>query len=94
MARCFNTVGPCNAAIHYLLPTLRRLPEVHRRIEHSSASESSEDDLRFIQELGLVLMARAEGLEFSNPLYREMCCAPEHPPVASGSDWSNSQTSC
>lgn len=33
MARCFNTVGPCNAATHYLLPVLRRLPEVHRLIE-------------------------------------------------------------
>ncbi|HEX5749470.1 MAG TPA: ATP-binding protein [Archangium sp.] len=33
MPRCFNTDGPCHAATHYLLPPLRRLPEVHRLIE-------------------------------------------------------------
>ncbi|HEX5749469.1 MAG TPA: hypothetical protein VFZ09_24790 [Archangium sp.] len=53
-----------------------------------------EDDLRFVQDLGLVRMARAGGQEFSNPLYREMCCAPEHPPAASGANWSDHRTSC
>ncbi|HYO72356.1 MAG TPA: ATP-binding protein [Archangium sp.] len=40
-----------------------------------SLGEMPEDDLRFIQELGLVRMARAGGLEIANPLYREMCRA-------------------
>jgi hypothetical protein len=51
-----------------------------------------EDDLRFIQELGLVRMAQAGGLEISNPLYRELCSAPEDPPAASGANLSNSWT--
>ncbi|NMO19698.1 ATP-binding protein [Pyxidicoccus fallax] len=33
MARWFNTAGPCNPANHYMLPALRRLPEVQRLID-------------------------------------------------------------
>ena len=33
MSRWFNTAGPCNPAHHYMLPALRRLPEVDRLIE-------------------------------------------------------------
>lgn len=36
MPRWFNTAGPCNAANHYMLPALRRLPEVHRLIDQQS----------------------------------------------------------
>jgi hypothetical protein len=36
MPRWFNTAGPCNAANHYMLPALRRLPEVYRLIEQQS----------------------------------------------------------
>lgn len=33
MARWFNTAGPCNPAKHYMLPALRRLPEVQLLID-------------------------------------------------------------
>lgn len=33
MARWFNTAGPCNPVDHYMLPALRRLPEVQRLID-------------------------------------------------------------
>ncbi|MFE8603318.1 AAA family ATPase [Archangium violaceum] len=83
--------------LHHLAQHLCE-PRVRSTLERIRAGLSlgdvPEDDLRFIQQLGLVRMARAGGLEFSNPLYREMCCAPEHPPVASGANWSNSRTSC
>ncbi|WPB77854.1 ATP-binding protein [Archangium violaceum] len=36
MPRWFNTAGPCNTANHYMLPALRRLPEVHRLIEQQN----------------------------------------------------------
>lgn len=32
MARWFNNAGPCDPAKHYMLPALRRLPEVYRLI--------------------------------------------------------------
>lgn len=32
MARWFNTAGPCNPVDHYMLPAMRRLPEVQRLI--------------------------------------------------------------
>jgi hypothetical protein len=37
-----------------------------------SLGEVSEDDLRFVQDLGLVRAARSGGLEVANPLYREV----------------------
>jgi hypothetical protein len=36
MARWFNTAGPCNPADHYMLPALRRPPEVHTLIGQRS----------------------------------------------------------
>lgn len=36
MPRWFNTVGPCNPADHYMLPAMRRLPEVRSLIEQKS----------------------------------------------------------
>jgi hypothetical protein len=36
MARWFNTAGPCVPAKHYMLPALRRLPEVYRLINQES----------------------------------------------------------
>ncbi len=33
MPRWFNTAGPCNPADHYMLPAMRRLPEVRRLID-------------------------------------------------------------
>jgi hypothetical protein len=33
MARWFNTSGPCNPTDHYMLPALRRLPQVQRLID-------------------------------------------------------------
>jgi hypothetical protein len=33
MPRWFNTAGPCNPTDHYMLPAMRRLPEVRRLIE-------------------------------------------------------------
>jgi hypothetical protein len=36
MPRWFNTAGPCNPANHYMLPALRRLPEVRSLIDHES----------------------------------------------------------
>ncbi|MFL5357698.1 AAA family ATPase [Archangium sp.] len=33
MPRWFNTAGPCDPADHYMLPAMRRLPEVRRLIE-------------------------------------------------------------
>jgi hypothetical protein len=36
MARWFNTAGPCNPADHYMLPALRRLPEVRHLIDQKS----------------------------------------------------------
>ncbi|MCA9653735.1 MAG: hypothetical protein H6712_27830 [Myxococcales bacterium] len=33
MERSFNTAGPCRASRHYMLPPLRRLPQVCRIIE-------------------------------------------------------------
>lgn len=36
MPRWFNTAGPCNSVEHYMLPALRRLPEVHRLIGQQS----------------------------------------------------------
>ncbi|WP_224363288.1 ATP-binding protein [Hyalangium versicolor] len=33
MPRWFNTAGPCNPADHYMIPALRRLPEVHSLID-------------------------------------------------------------
>ena len=36
MPRWFNTAGPCDPADHYMLPALRRLPEVQRLIDHRS----------------------------------------------------------
>ena len=36
MTRFFNTAGPCKAEIHYLLPPMRRLPEVRRLVDRLS----------------------------------------------------------
>jgi hypothetical protein len=36
MARWFNTAGPCNQADHYMIPALKRLPEVHRLVDQES----------------------------------------------------------
>jgi hypothetical protein len=36
MPRWFNTAGPCNPADHYVLPALRRLPDVRRLIDQKS----------------------------------------------------------
>ncbi len=36
MPRWFNVAGPCNAADHYMLPVMRRLPRVRRLIAHKS----------------------------------------------------------
>jgi hypothetical protein len=36
MTRWFNTAGPCDPADHYMLPPLRRLPEVRHLIEQKS----------------------------------------------------------
>jgi hypothetical protein len=33
MPRWFNTAGPCKPDLHYVLPALRRLPEIHRLVE-------------------------------------------------------------
>ena len=33
MPRFFNTAGPCDPADHYMLPPLRRLPELRRLID-------------------------------------------------------------
>lgn len=33
MPRWFNTAGPCRPDHHYMLPAMRRLPDVHRLIE-------------------------------------------------------------
>ncbi|WP_408888304.1 hypothetical protein ACJ2CR_24825 [Myxococcus faecalis] len=33
MPRWFNTAGPCNPDHHYMLPAMRRLPEVRRLVE-------------------------------------------------------------
>jgi DNA polymerase III delta prime subunit len=33
MPRWFNTAGPCNPDVHYMLPVMRRLPEVRRLID-------------------------------------------------------------
>ncbi|HYO52632.1 hypothetical protein [Archangium sp.] len=35
MPRWFNTAGPCNPADHYMLPAMRRLPEVGRLIDQN-----------------------------------------------------------
>jgi predicted AAA+ superfamily ATPase len=32
MPRWFNTAGPCDRADHYMLPAMKRLPEVRRLI--------------------------------------------------------------
>ena len=34
MTRHFNTAGPCDAGMHYMLPPLRRLPEAHELVEN------------------------------------------------------------
>jgi hypothetical protein len=53
-----------------------REPRVRRVLEPILAGltlgQVSEDDLRFIQDLGLVRMASTGGLEVANPLYREI----------------------
>ena len=36
MHRWFNTAGPCDPEVHYMLPPERRLPEVRRLIDHRS----------------------------------------------------------
>ncbi|QSQ18871.1 ATP-binding protein [Pyxidicoccus parkwayensis] len=36
MPRWFNTAGPCNPADHYMLPALRRLPEVQQLFDERS----------------------------------------------------------
>jgi hypothetical protein len=36
MLRWFNTAGPCQSDIHYMLPPLQRLPELERLIEQRS----------------------------------------------------------
>jgi hypothetical protein len=36
MARWFNTAGPCNPQIHYMLPASARLPSVHQLIAQQS----------------------------------------------------------
>jgi DNA polymerase III delta prime subunit len=36
MPRWFNTAGPCNPVDHYMLPAMRRLPEVRSLIEQKS----------------------------------------------------------
>ncbi len=36
MPRWFNVAGPCNAADHYMLPALRRLPKIQRLIDRKS----------------------------------------------------------
>src|SRR5262245_36914867 len=33
MPRWFNTAGPCKPELHYVLPALRRLPDVRRFID-------------------------------------------------------------
>ncbi|WP_426756636.1 ATP-binding protein [Myxococcus sp. Y35] len=53
-----------------------REPRVRRIIEPMLAGltlgDVAEDDLRFVQDLGLVRMAATGGLEIANPLYREV----------------------
>jgi hypothetical protein len=53
-----------------------REPRVRRILEPILAGlalgDVPEDDLRFIQDLGLVRMAQTGGLEVANPLYREI----------------------
>jgi hypothetical protein len=36
MPRWFNTAGPCQSDIHYMLPPTQRLPELARLIEQRS----------------------------------------------------------
>jgi hypothetical protein len=36
MARWFNTAGPCRADDHYMLPAVRRLPQVRRLVDQES----------------------------------------------------------
>lgn len=36
MPRWFNVAGPCNAADHYMLPVMRRLPKIRRLIDRKS----------------------------------------------------------
>lgn len=36
MPRWFNVAGPCNAADHYMLPAMRRLPKIRRLIDRKS----------------------------------------------------------
>jgi hypothetical protein len=36
MPRWFNVAGPCNAADHYMLPVMRRLPRIRRLIDRKS----------------------------------------------------------
>lgn len=36
MPRWFNTAGPCRPEIHYMLPALARLPDMHRLVEQES----------------------------------------------------------
>jgi hypothetical protein len=36
MPRHFNTAGPCNPEIHYMLPPLTRLPTVHTLVEQQT----------------------------------------------------------
>ncbi|MFV8753176.1 ATP-binding protein [Nannocystaceae bacterium ST9] len=36
MPRWFNTAGPCNPVTHYMLPALRRLPELGRLVDQGS----------------------------------------------------------
>ncbi len=53
-----------------------REPRVRRILEPilagAALGDVPEDDLRFVQDLGLVRMARMGGLEVANPLYREV----------------------
>jgi hypothetical protein len=53
-----------------------REPRVRRILEPilagAALGDVPEDDLRFVQDLGLVRMAREGGLEVANPLYREV----------------------
>jgi hypothetical protein len=73
-------------------PRVRRIFELI--LAGLSLGEVPEEDLRSVQDLGLVRMAATGGQEIANPLYREMYCGPEHLPVTSRLNWSDSRTSC
>ena len=84
--RWFNTAGPCQADIHYMLAPLDRLPEVERIIEQrryfvmhappmlagQTLGDVPPDDIRYLLDLGLCSLDRGSGLQIANPIYREV----------------------